>query len=72
MAYEFRHSTMVHFSRCPWMISVPECVCVCVCVWGGVGGGWVGFDDGAPGHPYVNLKVFRLSSYAFEILLLQI
>ena len=29
------------------------CVCVYVC---GVGwGGWVGFDDGAPGHPLRNI-----------------
>ena len=58
MAYEFRHSTMVHFSRCLWMISVPECVCVCVCVcvWGGMGGGgWIGFDDGAPADPLRNI-----------------
>ena len=30
-------------------------VCVCVCVGGGVGGGWVGFDDGAPGDPLRNI-----------------
>ena len=52
-------------------------VCVCVCVWGvGWGGGgmdWV-WRRGSrwPFAQYINLKVFRLSSYAFEILLLQI
>ena len=49
-------------------------VCVCVCVWGGVGGmGWVWRRGSrSPFAQYINLKVFRLSSYAFEILLLQI
>ena len=59
-------------------VCVCECVCVCVCVcvcgvgWGG-GMGWV-WRRGSrwPFAQYINLKVFRLSSYAFEILLLQI